>query len=68
MSLPNTSDGGYLVAQAGDAVKILEPGLLYGTFGDVVDQHTDDGYRICTVRSDGDAVMDIDARNLKVLR
>ena len=61
----------YLVAQVGDLVRIEAPGSLYGTFGEVVAQRDDLApsvtARICTVRSDGGAEIEIHADLLAVL-
>jgi hypothetical protein len=62
---------GYLVAQIGDLVRIDNPGPLFGTFGEVIDQRPDYGSsvtaRICTVRLDGGPVIDVSADLLEVL-
>lgn len=63
---------GYLDAQVGDTVRIDAPGALYGTFGEVIAQRADLApsvtARVCTVRSDGGAEIEVHADLLEVLR
>lgn len=63
--------GGYLVAQVGDLVQIEQPGPLFGTYGEVIAERGDHRpsvtARVCTVRSDGGAEVEIHADLLAVL-
>lgn len=62
---------GYLVAQVGDLVRIDKAGPLYGTFAEVIAERDDPApsvtARICTLRSDGGAVVEVHADLLEVL-